>query len=314
MELIRHGGAAVLAETDELIGAESYILDKVRDWDTAQRFLDVVDRFKERCAVHGQSAEANPRCLRARRPHVSDSRATAVATTTAASTTSRSSRSARARRSTPTLRWTMCSTTGSACSPSLPKGCGPHTLAMGGGSGGCSRGRTQDCATRGYYFMDSPGNDLESIAGQVASGCNFIFFITGNGSITNFPFVPTIKIMTTTGRFELLRKDMDIDAGRYQVGHPLRCNADDAPRAVIAAKRRALWQTGTPMAELGMELFNMLIDSASGPHARARAATVAADACGASQAQRPRANAPATRRCPCGATGPLTAEPPRRAI
>ena len=26
----------------------------------------------------------------------------------------------------------------------------------------------------GYCFMDSPGNDLESIAGQVASGCNLI--------------------------------------------------------------------------------------------------------------------------------------------
>jgi hypothetical protein len=35
---------------------------------------------------------------------------------------------------------------------------------------------------RGYYMMDSPGNDLESIAGQVASGCNLIYFITGNGA------------------------------------------------------------------------------------------------------------------------------------
>ena len=68
---------------------------------------------------------------------------------------------------------------------------------------------------RGFYFMDSPGNDLESIAGQVASGCNMIYFITGNGSITNFPFVPTVKIVTTTGRFKLLEKDMDVNAGRY---------------------------------------------------------------------------------------------------
>ena len=37
-----------------------------------------------------------------------------------------------------------------------------------------------------YAFMDSPGNDLESIAGQVASGSNIIIFITGNGSMTNF--------------------------------------------------------------------------------------------------------------------------------
>ena len=39
----------------------------------------------------------------------------------------------------------------------------------------------------GYYFMDSPGNDLESVAGQVASGSNMIFFVTGNGSIRISP-------------------------------------------------------------------------------------------------------------------------------
>jgi altronate dehydratase len=73
----------------------------------------------------------------------------------------------------------------------------------------------------GFYFMDSPGNDLESIAGQVAAGCNMILFATGNGSITNFPFVPTIKVMTTTGRFELVRNEMDFNAGRYQEGEGL---------------------------------------------------------------------------------------------
>ncbi|CAK9042350.1 Altronate dehydratase (D-altronate hydro-lyase) [Durusdinium trenchii] len=70
----------------------------------------------------------------------------------------------------------------------------------------------------GYYFMDSPGNDLESIAGQVASGCNVIFFVTGNGAITNFPFVPTLKVVTTTGRFNILEKDMDINAGLLNGG------------------------------------------------------------------------------------------------
>eukprot|EP00456_Euglypha_rotunda_P024404 TRINITY_DN1998_c0_g1_i16.p1 TRINITY_DN1998_c0_g1~~TRINITY_DN1998_c0_g1_i16.p1 ORF type:complete len:311 (+),score=34.43 TRINITY_DN1998_c0_g1_i16:253-1185(+) len=87
--------------------------------------------------------------------------------------------------------------------------------------------------------MDSPGNDLESIAGEVATGCNFVFFITGNGSITNHPFAPTIKILTTTRRFELLKKDMDFNAGRFQ-------------------------DAGVSIPELGMELFNMLVKSASG--------------------------------------------------
>ena len=90
----------------------------------------------------------------------------------------------------------------------------------------------------GYYFMDSPGNDLESIAGQVASGCNMIYFVTGNGSITNFPFVPTIKIVTTTDRYRLLQNDMDVNAGRYQ--------------------------DGISMKQMGQELFDLTLNIASG--------------------------------------------------
>ena len=73
----------------------------------------------------------------------------------------------------------------------------------------------------GFYFMDTPGNDLESIAGQVAGGCNLIAFTTGNGSITNFPFVPTIKIVSTTGRYQMLKREMDINAGEILDGRPL---------------------------------------------------------------------------------------------
>ena len=43
----------------------------------------------------------------------------------------------------------------------------------------------------GYYFMEVLATTV-SIAGQVAR-CNAIFFVTGNGSITNFPLVPTPK-------------------------------------------------------------------------------------------------------------------------
>ena len=66
---------------------------------------------------------------------------------------------------------------------------------------------------RGYMFMDSPGNDLESTAGQTASGCNFIAFTTGNGAVTNHPLVPTAKIITTTRRYQLVGADMDFNAG-----------------------------------------------------------------------------------------------------
>ena len=65
-----------------------------------------------------------------------------------------------------------------------------------------------------------------------------IFFVTGNGSITNFPFVPTIKIVTTTGRYEMLSKDMDVNAGAYL--------------------------DGTPMEELGESMLDLTVDVASG--------------------------------------------------
>ena len=73
----------------------------------------------------------------------------------------------------------------------------------------------------GFYFMNGPGNDLEGIAGQVGAGCNLIVFVTGNGSITNFPFVPTLKVTTTTRRHQLLVHEMDINAGRYLDGESM---------------------------------------------------------------------------------------------
>ncbi len=174
-EVIRYGGRANLAETDELIGAEPYILQRVRDLDTAQAFLATLRRFQEWAGWHGQSAAGNPsggNKLRGLYNIVLKSLGAAAKKDPAVR-----------------LDWVI-----------------PYAARM---------------AEPGFYFMDSPGNDLESIAGQVAAGCNLIFFVTGNGSITNFPFVPTIKIVTTTRRYQLLHEDMDVNAGRYLDGTPM---------------------------------------------------------------------------------------------
>ncbi|MCP5150353.1 MAG: UxaA family hydrolase [Chromatiales bacterium] len=171
-ELIRNGGGANLAETDELIGAEPYVLSNVRDLPTARRFLDKIAQFKAYAANHGASAEGNPSGGNNYRGLYNIALKSIGA----------------ARKKDPEVRLD----------------------------------RVLDYAERmderGYYFMDSPGNDLESIAGQVASGSNLIVFITGNGSITNFPFVPTLKFVTTTGRFRMLENEMDVNAGRYNDG------------------------------------------------------------------------------------------------
>ena len=174
-EVIRYGGAANLAETDELIGAEAYVLDKIERLELAQDFLGKIERFKERVGWHGQTAEGNPSGGNKFRG----------------------------------LYNIYLKSLGAAAKrhPDVPL----HDVIE----------YSQRMTSGGFYFMDSPGNDLESVAGQVASGCNMIYFVTGNGSITNFPFVPTIKIVTTTARFNLLQRDMDVNAGDYLDGTPL---------------------------------------------------------------------------------------------
>jgi altronate dehydratase len=171
-EVIRYGGAANLAETDELIGAEPYVLQKVRDLETARKFLTLIEEFKTRTSWHGANAEGNPSGGNKYRGLYNIYLKSIGA----------------ARKKDPATRLDFCLDYG---------------VLM---------------KQPGFYFMDSPGNDLESIAGQVASGCNLIFFTTGNGSVTNFPFVPTVKVVTTTRRFQLLSNDMDINAGEYQDG------------------------------------------------------------------------------------------------
>jgi altronate dehydratase len=191
-EVVRSGGAANLAETDELIGAESYVLNQVRDPETARRFLRMVERFKEYASWHGASAEGNPS---------GGNKFRGLYNITLKSIGAAMKKDPRTRLD--------------------------YAIDYG-----------EPMRQPGYYFMDSPGNDLESIAGQVAAGCNLIFFVTGNGSVTNFPFVPTIKIVTTTRRYELLRHDMDVNAGAYL--------------------------DGASMDELGQQTFDYVIEVASG--------------------------------------------------
>ena len=195
-EVIRHGGSANLAETDELIGAEPYVLENVRDAATARRFLDKVENFKRYAANHGATAEGNPSGGNNFRGLYNIALKSLGA----------------ARKKDPEVRL-------------------DYVIDYG-----------QPMRSSGYYFMDSPGNDLESIAGQVASGSNLILFVTGNGSITNFPFVPTLKFVTTTGRFELLANEMDVNAGRYN--------------------------DGTEMDALGAETFDLALDIASGQRSK----------------------------------------------
>mmetsp|Transcript_23514 Transcript_23514/g.51076 ORF Transcript_23514/g.51076 Transcript_23514/m.51076 type:complete len:935 (-) Transcript_23514:2215-5019(-) len=200
--LVRANGRVVLAETDELIGAESYVLRRVKSVDVAKKFLLQIERIRELLSWHGLTAEGNPSAGNMYRG----------------------------------LYNIAIKSLGAA----MKKPAGvqlDHVIDYS---------QVASCGS-GYYFMHSPGNDLESISGQVASGCNVIFFTTGNGSITNFPFVPTIKVVTTSERYQLLEKDMDFNAGK-------------------------LCEAGQTMERLTLELVDLLVKTSSGQRTKGESA------------------------------------------
>jgi altronate dehydratase len=209
-ETLRYGGSANLAETDELMGAEPYVLSNVRDLETARKFLRTLDSFQERVGWHGHNAEGNPSGGNNYRGLYN----IAIKSIGAA------------RKKDPEVRLDYVI---------------DYSERMG---------------APGFYFMDSPGNDLEGIAGQVAAGCNLIVFTTGNGSITNFPFVPTIKVMTNTGRYQMLTQEMDVNAGRYQDGTPmdlLGVEAFELTLRIASGERSAGERTGHSQVQLWRE-------------------------------------------------------------
>ena len=187
-EVVRHGGLGVLCETDELTGAESYVLRNVRDLATARALLGRIADFRARLGWHGVSPEGNPSAGNKLRG-----------------------------------LYNITLKSLGAVHKKDPRTRVDHVI-----------GYADPLTAPGFYFMDSPGNDLEGIAGQVGSGCNLFLFVTGNGSITNFPFVPTLKVTTTTRRHQLLVHEMDINAGRYLDGEPMESLTADAFELLLA--------------------------------------------------------------------------------
>ena len=92
---------------------------------------------------------------------------------------------------------------------------------------------------KGFVFMDSPGYDPCSITGQVASGANIVCFTTGRGSVYGCKPSPSLKLATNTAMYTRMDEDMDINCG-----------------VVI--------DSGTPIDVLGEQIFNRILEVASG--------------------------------------------------
>jgi altronate hydrolase len=98
---------------------------------------------------------------------------------------------------------------------------------------------------RGFVVMDTPGYDPASVTGMVAGGANVVVFTTGRGSCYGCKPVPTIKVSTNTPMYERMVEDMDVNAGRIL--------------------------EGASVEEVGQEIFQMIVDVASGKQTKSEA-------------------------------------------
>lgn len=96
----------------------------------------------------------------------------------------------------------------------------------------------------GLVVMDTPGNDPSSVAGMVAGGCQIIIFSTGRGTPTGHAIAPVIKITANRNTWNMMQINIDY-------------NASD----VIYGEKT--------MQEQGYELYEKLIDYASGEETKA---------------------------------------------
>ncbi len=98
---------------------------------------------------------------------------------------------------------------------------------------------------KGFVIMDTPGYDPASVTGMVAGGANVVAFTTGRGSCFGCKPVPSIKISTNTPMYNRMQDDMDLDAGRIL--------------------------NGTSVEEVGQEIFELIIEVASGKQTKSEA-------------------------------------------
>ena len=97
---------------------------------------------------------------------------------------------------------------------------------------------------KGLVIMDTPGQDIASIAGMVAGGAQVVVFSTGRGTPTGFGIAPVIKLTGNRDTFRTMNDNMDFDAS-----------------PVIEGK--------ASIDELGDRLFNLLIETINGNKTKA---------------------------------------------
>jgi altronate hydrolase len=199
--LVAAGGAAVLAETPEIYGAEHLLIRRARNRQIGEKLAARISWWEHYAAMFGTRLDNNPS------PGNKEGGLTTI----------------------------------------YEKSLG--AVAKGGST--ALNGvylYAEPVTSRGFIFMDTPGFDPVSITGLVAGGCNVVAFTTGRGSCFGCKPTPSIKIATNTPMYERMIDDMDINAGTIL--------------------------TGTPLEEVGREIFEFVLEVASGRKTKSELADV----------------------------------------
>ncbi len=199
--LVAAGGAAVLAETPEVYGAEHLLIRRARNRQIGEKLAERIRWWEQYAAMFGTRLDNNPS------PGNKEGGLTTI----------------------------------------YEKSLG--AVAKGGSTALNGVYLYGEAVTsRGFTFMDTPGFDPVSITGLVAGGCNVVAFTTGRGSCFGCKPTPSIKIATNTPMYERMIDDMDINAGTIL--------------------------TGTPLEEVGREIFEFVLEVASGRKTKSELADV----------------------------------------
>lgn len=107
-------------------------------------------------------------------------------------------------------------------------------------------GEQLDRSVKGLVVMDTPGQDVASVAAMVAGGAQVIIFTTGRGTPTGNGIVPVIKITGNSETYGLMSDNIDFDASD-----------------IVAGKAQ--------IDEKGEELFNLMMEVVDGRKSKAEA-------------------------------------------
>lgn len=190
--IVAQGGRSVLAETPEIYGAESLLVQRATSEQTAQALLDKITWWEHYTDKLGATMDSNPS---------PGNKAGGITTI-------------------------------------LEKSLGAVAK-----SGQAPLTAVYDYASPidqpGLGFMDTPGYDPVSVTGLIAGGATVVCFTTGRGSALGTRPAPTLKLATNSDIFARMPDDMDINCG-------------------------PIFADGASLADKGLEIYNALLDLASG--------------------------------------------------